>query len=92
MFFNFWKESFIEKFGHVLTKNYEFHYWDKSILIALFELSDNEDFDAKIKVSEFPSGSFSKTVKPSIETLVEEIMLVVTEKYEFQYRVISIFS
>ena len=66
----------------------EFSFWEKSKKSA-FGLFGLSRFCGNIRISEILNNSSFKNLKRSIEILIEEIKLVVSEKFEFQSRFIS---
>ena len=66
-----------------ITKN-EFEYQVMSI-IGLFSFSDYQEADTRNQIYIFSIKWFATKEKHSIETL-KDIKLVITEKYEFEYR------
>ena len=76
-------ETLKEEFKPVITKKYDNEYGDESKLSALLNSSDNQISEARIKVISYLFEYYSKSLKFSVENLLEEIETVVTESYGF---------
>ena len=72
-------ETSMEEIKPVVTKNYEFEYRDNRLVIALFDFGDYKDLNARNNLSELSIHSYSLSMDLWIETLMEEIKLVVGE-------------
>ena len=67
-------------------KKLEFEYPDETLLAALLELLYTYDPHAGIEIIDFLIKCSFKEVRVSIETLMEEIKAVASEKSEFENR------
>ena len=70
----------------VAAEKKEIEYGDKSKLLAHLDSSDNRKSEAKINTIVFRADKNCKTLRFPLKNLLEEIKLVVTEKYELQFR------
>ena len=83
-------ETSREKFKPVALKNCELENRKTDINGTLLHFRFIKDFNRKNKIKDYSIQESSNSIKPSIQTLMEEFKAVVLEKHELEYRVMSI--
>ena len=62
----------LEEIKPVVTEKTDFVYWDEYLLLAIFGFFDLKDFDARVRVFDFPIAHSSTFVLFSMETLIKK--------------------
>ena len=76
----------MEEIKPEVKEQYDFQYRDRSIKITPINYWYQPDFDAKNQLNEFSIEPSAACVHFSIDTLIKENKLVVTEKNELENR------
>ena len=66
------------------TAKYAIEYGDESKSSAQLEFSDHQNSEAKIEMNDYLIEQYATGFRLSIESLLEEITPVVTEKHEIE--------
>ena len=82
---SFWIQTLRDGFEQIVTEEKQFEHRDESNYQPFLEKLDQKNCEAVYQLKQFSKGASSTDTQLSIETIIEGVKPIVTDKHDFGY-------